>query len=114
VPAHDVDARLLRERKYHAGREVRAELKHPREGWQYRLIHKIGQLLVDNVEGWEQLEGHDAVMRLQRESGVCCEEIEIDVPGVGRLMVSRPRACRSTKWSRAGSKCCSTQSPSTS
>lgn len=89
VPAHDVDARLLRERNFHTGREVRAELKQPREGWQHRLIHKIGQLVVDNVEGWEQIQSHDAVKRLQRESGTCCEEIEIDVPGVGRLMVKQ-------------------------
>ncbi|WP_313211534.1 hypothetical protein [Stenotrophomonas sp.] len=89
VPVHDVDARLLRERKFHTGREVRAELKQPREAWQHRLIHKIGPLVVDNVEGWEQITSHDAVKRLQRESGTCCEEIEIEVPGVGRLMVKQ-------------------------
>lgn len=89
VPEHDVDARLLRERKFHTGRSVRAELKQPRVEWQHRLIHKIGHLVVDNVEGWEQLDAHDAVKRLQRESGTCCEEIEIDVPGVGRLMVKQ-------------------------
>jgi len=87
VPAHEVDARLLRERKFHTGREVRAELKQPREEWQHRLIHKIGQLMVDNVEGWEQMGSHDAVKRLQRESGTCCEEMEMDIPGLGRLMV---------------------------
>lgn len=89
VPAHDIDARLLRERKFHTGREVRAELKQPRVEWQHRLVHKIGTLMVDNVEGWEQLNSHDAVKRLQRESGTCCEEMEIDVPGVGRLMIKQ-------------------------
>lgn len=89
VPAHDIDARLLRERNFHVGREVRAELKQPRVEWQHRLIHKIGTLMVDNVEGWEQLKSHDAVKRLQRESGVCCEEMEVDIPGVGRLMVKQ-------------------------
>src|SRR5690606_8542853 len=64
-------------------------LKQPREAWKHRLIHKIGALMVDNVEGWEHLDSHDAVKRLQRESGVCCEELEIDVPGVGRLMVKQ-------------------------
>ena len=89
VPANEIDARLLRERKFHVGREVRAELKQPRVEWQHRLIHKIGTLMVDNVEGWEQLKSHDAVKRLQRESGVCCEEMEVDIPGVGRLMVKQ-------------------------
>lgn len=89
VPANDVDARLLRERGFHVNREVRAELKQPRVEWQHRLIHKIGQLMVDNVEGWQQLGSHDAVKRLQRESSVCCEEMEVDIPGIGRLMVKQ-------------------------
>lgn len=89
VPAHPIDQRLLKERRFHVDREVRAELKQPRVVWQHRLIHKIGSLMVDNVEGWEQLNSHDAVKRLQRESGVCCEEMEIDVPGFGRLMIKQ-------------------------
>lgn len=51
MPAREVDARLLRERKLHTGKEVRGELKQPRAERQRRLIHKIGQLVVDNVEG---------------------------------------------------------------
>lgn len=82
VPAHDVDARLLRERKFHVGREVRGELKQPRAEWQHRLIHKIGQLVVDNVEGWEQLDCHDAIKRLQLDANVCCETVEMDASPV--------------------------------
>lgn len=89
VPANEIDARLLRERKFHMGKEVRAELKQPRAAWQHRLIHKIGMLMVDNVEGWEQLGAHDAVKRLQRESGICCEDMEIDLPGVGKIIIKQ-------------------------
>lgn len=89
VPANVIDARLLRERKFTVGKEVRAEMKQPRIVWQHKLAHKIGWLMVDNVEGWEQLSSHDAVKRLQRESGVCCEELEIDVPGIGKLMIKQ-------------------------
>jgi len=91
-PANEVDARLLKERRFFVGREVRAELKAPREAWKHRLIHKIGQLMVDNVEGWEQLGSHDAVKRLQRESGVCCDEIEIDIPGMGKLLAMQAQS----------------------
>ena len=91
-PANEIDARLLKERRFHVGREVRAELKAPREAWKHRLIHKIGQLMVDNVEGWEQLGSHDAVKRLQRESGVCCDEIEIDIPGMGKLIAMQAKS----------------------
>jgi hypothetical protein len=89
VPANAIDSRLLRERKFSVGREIRAEMKQPRAVWQHKLIHKIGFLMVDSVEGWEQLTSHDAVKRLQRESGVCCEEMEMDIPGIGRLLVKQ-------------------------
>lgn len=82
VPAHEVDTRLLRERKFHTGKEVRGELKQPRTEWQHRLIHKIGQLVVDNVEGWEQLDCHDALKRLQLDANVCCETVEMDASPV--------------------------------
>lgn len=89
VPTHPIDQRLAKERGFRKGREYRAEIKQARVEWQHRLIHKIGQLVVDNVEGWDNLRSHDAIKRLQRESGTCCEELEIDVPGVGRLMVKQ-------------------------
>lgn len=89
VPANGIDQRLMRERKFGVGKEIRAELKQSRDAWKHRLIHKIGGLMVDNVDGWEHLGSHDAVKRLQRESGVCCEEIEIDTPGMGKLLAKQ-------------------------
>lgn len=80
-PANEIDQRLLKERKFHMGREVRAELKQPREIWKHKLIHKIGQLVVDEVEEFRDLDSHEAIKRIQRASGVCCEEHEI--PGTG-------------------------------
>jgi hypothetical protein len=81
VPAHPIDRRLMKERKFHVNREVRAELKAPRIVWQHRLIHKIGQLLVDEIEEFRDLNSHEAIKRVQRASGVCCDEHEI--PGTG-------------------------------
>lgn len=78
VPSHPIDQRLCRERGYRIGHEYRAEIKQARVSWKHRLIHKIGTLMVENVEGWEQLNSHDAVKRLQLEAGVCCEQAEID------------------------------------
>ncbi|HEL3824181.1 TPA: hypothetical protein UM684_004569 [Stenotrophomonas maltophilia] len=71
VQANAVDQRLLRDRKFRVGREIRGELKQPREEWQHRLIQKIGHLMVDNVEGWEQL-----------DANVCCEMVELDATPV--------------------------------
>lgn len=89
VPAHPIDKRIAKERRFKVGETYRMEIKQARVLWQHRLIHKIGQLVVDNVEGFEQLTSHDAIKRLQRESGTCCQEMEVDVPNVGRLMVKQ-------------------------
>ena len=80
--AHPMDQRLCKDRGYRVGNEYRLDIKEGRAGWQHRLIHKIGGLMVDNVEGWEQLDCHSAVKQLQLESGVCCEMVEMDATPV--------------------------------
>ena len=92
VPAHDVDARLLRERKFHMGREVRAELKQPRNPAFHRLVHAIGNLLVDNVEEFRDSDAHAAIKVIQAKTGVCCEPMEIDLGSLGRVTAQVPRS----------------------
>ncbi|KGU41837.1 hypothetical protein [Xanthomonas citri] len=79
---HPVDRELMKQRGYRRGQEVRLEIKAPRDAWRHRLLHKIGQLMTDNVEGWQELGTHEAVKRLQREAGVCCDEIDMDATAV--------------------------------
>lgn len=92
VPANAIDQRLLKERKFAVNREVRAELKQPRNPAFHRLAHAVGHLLVDNVDGFEGLSAHEALKRVQREAGVCCEEMEIDLGTLGRVPVKVPRS----------------------
>lgn len=82
VPAHDIDRRLLRERGFRRDIPIRAELKQSRNVKFHRLAHAIGNLLADNVEAFAGLSGHEALKRVQMESGVCCEETEIDATPV--------------------------------
>lgn len=89
VPSNPIDQRLAKERKYKLGSELRLEIKRPRNPGFHRLAHAIGALLVDNVDGFEGLDAHDAIKRVQRESGVCCEEVEIDIPGMGKLLAKQ-------------------------
>lgn len=79
VPANHIDARLLRERRFTVGREIRAELKQSRNVRFHRLAHAVGNLLVDHVEGFESLSAHEALKRVQREAGVCCEQQMVDM-----------------------------------
>jgi hypothetical protein len=89
LASHPIDRRLMKERGFNRGDEVRLEVKRPRNVKFHRLLHAIGQVMVDNVDGWENLNSHDAIKRLQRESGVCCEEVEIDIPGMGKLLAKQ-------------------------
>lgn len=93
VPAHPIDQRLLKERRFHVDREVRAELKQPRNAKFHRLAHAVGHLLVDNVEDFRDLTAHEALKRVQREAGVCCEPFEIDLgPVLGKVTAMQARS----------------------
>jgi len=92
VPANAIDARLLRERKFHTGREVRAELKQPRNPAFHRLAHAVGNLLVDNVEEFRDMDAHGAIKAIQAKTGVCCEPLEIDLGSLGKVTAQVPRS----------------------
>lgn len=98
---HPVDRALMKERGYRTGDELRLEIKRKRNVGFHRLFHALGQLLVDNVEGFEHFSSHDAIKHVQTKSGTCCETQmvdmgtikfgEISVP-VGPVPVNVPRS----------------------
>jgi hypothetical protein len=88
IPHHRIDQRLMRERSYRVGDELRADLKKPRNVKFHRLVHALGGLVVDQIEAFQGLGCHDAIKRLQRETGICCEVQTIELPGIGKLDVS--------------------------
>ena len=92
VPAHPIDRRLMKERRFHVDREVRAELKQPRNVKFHRLMHAVGNLLVENVEEFRDMTCHDAVKELQRECGVCCDKIELGLGALGVVQVNQARS----------------------
>lgn len=85
VPAHPVDQRSLRERKFGTGRLLRATLRQDRNPMFYRKAHVLSGWLADNVELFSGLSQHDALKKLQEESGIGCEAVEYDLPGIGKL-----------------------------
>jgi len=92
VPAHPIDRRLMKERKFAVDREVRAELKQPRNVKFHRLAHAVGNLLVENVEKFRDMSGHDALKEVQRESGVCCDRIDLNLGALGVVQVNQARS----------------------
>jgi|CXWK01.1.fsa_nt_gi hypothetical protein len=92
VPADSYAASQLRERGYHIGDLLSAELTKPRNPKFNRLVHRIGQLVVAHIDAFAGLEAHKAIKRLQLEGKVACDEIGYQVPGYGMLMQLVPRS----------------------
>lgn len=82
APSNDIDRRLAKDRGYRVGHEYRLEIKASRNAAFHRLAHVIGHLLVDNVEAFRDLDAHAALKKLQLESGICCETVEMDASPV--------------------------------
>lgn len=92
VPLTEWDVRAMRDRKYKVGTEVRAIMTKPRNGWMLRVTHLIGKIAIDHIEGFEMMATHDAVKKLQTDSGVCCDisSVEIDLTSLGIGIVKAP------------------------
>lgn len=87
VPRHQIDRRLMRERAYRVGDDIRADLKKPRNVKFHRMVHALGGILADHIEAFHGMNCHAVIKRLQRETGICCDEQEVDIPGVGKLLI---------------------------
>jgi hypothetical protein len=87
APRSGIDSRIMRERNYRAGDMLRADLKKPRNYKFHCLVHRLGELVKDNIEEFAGMEAHAAIKRLQREADVCCEEQEVEIPGFGKLVI---------------------------
>jgi len=85
VPDHPIDRRSMRERKFFTGKQLRATLRQDRNPGFWRKAHVLGGWLADNVEDYSGLDMHAALKKLQEDSGVGCETVEYDIPGVGKL-----------------------------
>ena len=85
VPNHPIDRRSMRERKFHVGKTLRAALRLDRNPMFWRKAHVLGGWLADNVEAYSGLDMHAALKRLQEDSGIGCETVEYEIPGVGNL-----------------------------
>lgn len=92
VPADTYTELRLRERSYRMGDLLAAELTKPRNPKFNRLVHRIGQLVVANIDAFNGLDAHKAIKRLQIEGKVACEEVGIHVPGYGMLIQFIPRS----------------------
>lgn len=92
VPADNYAASLLRSRGYAMNDLLTAELVKPRNPRFNRLVHRIGQLVVANIESFSGMDAHQAIKRIQIEGKVACEEIGISVANYGMVIQLIPRS----------------------
>lgn len=96
VPMTQWDRRTMRERKFTTGSELRCDgVKKRRNVKWFRLGHALGGWLADNVEGFEGLAQHDALKKLQIESGIGVVEEEFDL---GQLGIVKRRVAESLNF----------------
>ena len=79
APADPTQTRLLRERGYKVGDLLKADLTKPRNPKFNGLVHKLGELVTQNVEGFAHLDSHAAIKRLQAEGGIYCDDLAVSL-----------------------------------
>lgn len=92
VPADGFAEQQLRARNYKIGDVIKADLTKLRNPKFNRLVHRIGQLVVANIDSFSGLDAHTAVKRLQIEGKVACDELGILAPGYGMIIQLVPRS----------------------
>ena len=92
IPADVYTQDLLRDRRYAIGDIVSADIRKPRNPKFNRLVHRIGALVVANIEAFAGLDSHTAIKRLQIEGRIACSEVGILVAGYGMVIQFIPRS----------------------
>lgn len=87
VPRGGIDRRIMREREYKTGDFLRADLKKPRNYKFHKLVHALGNLVATHIDDFSDMDAHAVIKRLQTESGICCEDQLVNIPGIGRLLI---------------------------
>lgn len=78
VPDGYINNLLMRQRKFRVNEVVRATITNPRSEKFHRLVHQLGTVVRQNIDGFESIESsHEAIKILQRDSGVCCDVHQI-------------------------------------
>ena len=69
IPANKSANDMLQSLKLKIGDDVLVDVKKPRNPQFFRLAHALGQMVIENIEGFENFTNyHDALKRIQREA----------------------------------------------
>jgi hypothetical protein len=83
VPADRASREILRDRAYHVGDILAAALSKPRNYKFFGKAHILGRLVAESIEGFEGMEPHAVLKRLQIEGDIACDRMVINLPNYG-------------------------------
>ena len=92
APASQAANDMLQSLSLKVGDDVMVDVKKPRNPQFFRLAHALGQMVIDNVEGFENCTNyHDALKRLQREAKIECDisTVELGKNAVAEIVTPR-------------------------
>jgi hypothetical protein len=79
LPADSFTHERLRVRRYRIGDLVSVSISKIRSPGFNRLAHRIGQLVVENIDDFRGMSSHEALKRLQLEANAGCEEMALKI-----------------------------------
>ena len=90
IPADDYAIEQLRVRGFRTGDVIQADLVKPRNSQFNRLVHAIGKMVSQQIEGFPP-DAHACLKKIQLEGDIACEHNVITLAGV-EAMVRFPKS----------------------
>lgn len=93
VPVGEVDREILRRKRIKVGARIRTTVTRERSYGQHKYVHKLGQFLEANVEGFAGKDPHAIVKEVQLAADAMCDHERLQIPGYeGYLVRKVPRS----------------------
>jgi hypothetical protein len=86
VPATEHDSERLRKQDLRIGQTVFAEIDTERHPKDLKRIHRLGQIVCENIDQFAHLDAHQAIKKLQAESGVGCDFMQVSVTSLRKIV----------------------------
>ncbi len=93
VPVGHADRDILRKKKLKVGARIRTTVSKERSYGQHKYVHRLGQFIEQNVEGFEGKDAHAIVKQLQVDGDIMCDRERLQIEGFeGYLIRKVPRS----------------------
>lgn len=89
-PADGYTRERLREKGFHVGDLIAAELSKPRNSGFHRKVHLFGECVAQNIDDFHGMQAHQVLKRLQLEANIGCEEVAYQIPNHGMVVQRIP------------------------